>query len=113
MYVVFQGQETLSSLLRAKVEFSALQVRIYFSFPGLQMTVLRDVDDSFTDFGFPVFSAPVRKLNPSFIGAISCHGREFHTSGEMNKQNILEIVHYRYVKPVHVLVYRYSTYNLT
>ncbi|CAH3171002.1 unnamed protein product, partial [Porites evermanni] len=26
-------------------------------------------------------SAPARKINPSFIGGISCHRREFHTSG--------------------------------
>ena len=35
---------------------------------------------------FSAISAPARKISPSFIGAISCHRREFHTSGECTIQ---------------------------
>ena len=39
---------------------------------------------SLTNFKFLTFEfpAPTRKINPSFAGAISCHRREFHTSGK-------------------------------
>lgn len=44
------------------------------------------VNGKSTDLGFSAISAPARKINPSFIGAISCHRREFHTSGECTIQ---------------------------
>ncbi|XP_078369632.1 dnaJ homolog subfamily A member 3, mitochondrial-like isoform X2 [Oculina patagonica] len=37
-------------------------------------------------------SAPARKINPSFIGAISCHGREFHTSDPTHRKDFYKIL---------------------
>lgn len=87
MSVIFQGQQMISSWSQGKVEFSWLLVKIqawtkmFVSYTPCS-TYVCCVNGKSTDLGFSAISAPARKINPSFIGAISCHRREFHTSGE-------------------------------
>ena len=91
MSEIFQGQRMISSSSQGKVEFSWLLVKIQawtkmFVWYAHCSTYVCCINGKSTDLRFSAISAPARKISPSFIEAISCHRREFHTSGECTIQ---------------------------
>lgn len=78
---VFQELEIIYWLRHVEMEFSFCQVRTCFR-------ISADITQLFRKQPYiivltalsPLSSASSRKINPSFLGAISSH-REFHTSG--------------------------------